>query len=120
MNHPPFRQGTIGDSKALQLSKYGGLWRVVLGYLGSGLVEVINRLISIRITVSSAGVFPSGNNIALKGVTAFDASAFVSSAIGVEDVINRSNFQTAVTDACGTDSNCQRRVECQADRELQE
>ena len=63
----------------------------------------INKLIILILlimpAVSSAGVFPDGNDIALKGVTAFDASAYVTAAVGVEEVINRSSFQTALNDA---------------------
>ena len=35
--------------------------------------------------ISAADVFPDGNNIALKGVRAFDASAVVSAFLGVEE-----------------------------------
>ena len=51
--------------------------------------------------VSSADVFPDANNIALKGVRAFHASAVVTSFLGVEDVINRSSLETATNDAFG-------------------
>ena len=56
----------------------------------------INKLIILILfvmpAVSSAGVFPDENNIALKGVTAFDAAAYVSGTVGVEEVINRLSF----------------------------
>ena len=63
----------------------------------------INKLVILILlvvpAVSSAGVFPEANAIALKGVTAFDASAYVAAALGVEEVINESSFQTALNDA---------------------
>ena len=49
--------------------------------------------------VSSAGVFPASNGIALKGVTEFDASARVMATVGVGEVIDRSSFQTTLNDA---------------------
>ena len=49
--------------------------------------------------VCSADVFPEENNIALKGVTAFDAAAYVSGTVGVEEVINRSSFNANLNDA---------------------
>jgi hypothetical protein len=63
----------------------------------------INKLIILILlvmpAVSSAGVFPEQNDIALKGVTAFDAAAGVNAVYGVEEVINRSSFQIALNDA---------------------
>ena len=63
----------------------------------------INKLIILILliipAVSSAGVFPDANAIALKGVTAFDASAYVTAAVGVEEVINRSSFNANLNDA---------------------
>ena len=61
--------------------------------------KLIILILLIMPAVSSAGVFPERNAIALKGVTAFDASAYVAAALGVEEVINESSFETALNDA---------------------
>jgi hypothetical protein len=63
----------------------------------------MNKLIILILlvipAVSSADVFPDRNDIALKGVTAFDAEAQVLSAAGVEEVITRSSFETTLNNA---------------------
>ena len=61
--------------------------------------KLIILILFVMPAVCSADVFPDRNDIALKGVTAFDANASVLSAVGVEEVLTRSSFETTLNNA---------------------